>query len=65
MQGIANVRHICMYVLREKYNMGFKDIGSYFSNRDHTTVMSGVEKVKVLIQKDAELKKYIEDVLLK
>ncbi len=65
MQGIANVRHICMYVLREKYNMGLKEIGSYFSNRDHTTVMSGVEKVKVLIQKDAELKKYIEDVLLK
>ncbi len=64
-QGIANVRHICMYVLREKYNMGYKDIGSYFSNRDHTTVMSAVEKIKILIEKDKELKKYLEDVLLK
>ena len=54
-----------MYVLREKYNMGYKDIGSYFSNRDHTTVMSAVEKIQVLIEKDKELKKYIEDVLLK
>lgn len=65
MQEIANIRHICMYVLREKYHLPLKDIGSYFSNRDHTTVMNAVEKIKKSIDKDQELKKYIDEILMK
>lgn len=64
-QEISNVRHICMYILREKYNMCFKEIGTYFSNRDHTTVMSAVEKITKQIDKDDDLKKYINEILLK
>lgn len=61
----ANIRHICMYILREKYNMSYKEIGGYFSNRDHTTVMSAVEKIKKVILKDQDLNKYINEILLK
>ncbi len=65
LKEIANVRHICMYVLREKYNISLKEIGSYFSNRDHTTVMSAVEKISKSMEKDQELQKYINEILLK
>lgn len=60
LKELSNVRHICMYILRHKYNMSLADIGSYFSNRDHTTVMSAIEKVSKLIEKDSDLKDYIE-----
>lgn len=58
---LTSTRHICMYILRTKYNMSLNDIGSYFSNRDHTTVMSAIENVTKLIEKDMDLKRYIEE----
>ncbi|MGL4947899.1 MAG: chromosomal replication initiator protein DnaA [Mycoplasma sp.] len=60
-QNLTSVRHVCMYVLRKKYNMSLVEIGSQFSNRDHTTVMNAVEKVTALLEKDETLRKYIEE----
>ncbi len=59
LKNITNVRHICMYVLRVKYSMSLSDIGTYFSNRDHTTVLNAIEKVTNLIEKDEDLKQFI------
>lgn len=60
LKNITTVRHICMYILRVKYNMSLSDIGSYFSNRDHTTVLSAIEKVNKLAEKDEDLKDFLE-----
>ncbi|MGL4950909.1 MAG: chromosomal replication initiator protein DnaA [Mycoplasma sp.] len=60
-KNLTTVRHVCMYILRKKYNMSLIDIGNHFSNRDHTTVMNAVENVSKLIEKDEALKKYIEE----
>ncbi|MGL4951560.1 MAG: chromosomal replication initiator protein DnaA [Mycoplasma sp.] len=60
-KNLTTVRHVCMYILRKKYNMPLADIGSHFSNRDHTTVMNAVDNVSKLIEKDETLKKYIEE----
>lgn len=61
LKNLSNVRHICMYVLRNKCDLNLNQIGALFSNRDHTTVMNAIEKIKKLIEKDEQLKKFIND----
>lgn len=56
-------RHIVMYILRIEYGMSLKDIGSLMNNRDHTTVLNGVEKVKEQISKDTDLKAVITNIV--
>jgi chromosomal replication initiator protein len=53
------VRHVCMYVLRQKLNMPYAQIGSYFSGRDHSTIMDSIQKIENMIKKDEELKNFI------
>ena len=55
----TTARHIAMYILRVEYNFSFKEIGSLMSNRDHTTVINAVEKIKEQINKDKNLKDVI------
>ncbi|GHU33583.1 hypothetical protein FACS1894166_09380 [Bacilli bacterium] len=55
----SQARHICMYVLRNKFNMTFSQIGSYFSGRNYTTVMEGVEKIEKSLKMDEGLKNFI------
>lgn len=65
LKELTTVRHVCMYVLRTKYNMGLNEIGALFSNRDHTTVMSAINKVEKMIAKDEQLREYINNSLNK
>ena len=55
----TTARHIAMYILRVEYNFSFKEIGSLMNNRDHTTVINAVEKIKEQISKDKDLKEVI------
>jgi chromosomal replication initiator protein len=59
------VRHVCMYVLRTKFNMPFDQIGSYFNGRSHSTVIESVEKIQNKIKKDPSLKEFIENLFKK
>lgn len=47
---IAMARHISMYLIRQMLDTPYTKIGMIFGGKDHSTVMSGVEKV------DKELK---------
>lgn len=58
-------RNICMYVLRKKYSMTFNQIGSYFSNRNHSTVMDSIEKVEKILKTDHDLLNLIETIYKK
>ena len=49
---LVNARQICMYVIRElKPDTSFPTIARSFGNRDHTTVMHAVKKVRGLMDK--------------
>lgn len=39
-------RQICMFLCREMTNVPLKTIGNYIGNRDHTTIMHGIEKIE-------------------
>ena len=52
-------RQIAMYLCREIISSPYKNIGKALGNRDHTTVMHGIEKIENEIDSDENLKKTI------
>ena len=51
-----------MYLIKEIYDLPFKKIGSLFGGRDHTTVMSAVEKIGNDLKTDNELKMAVDNI---
>src|SRR5690606_24179702 len=58
-------RHIAMYLIKLKYNLAYKTIGSLFSDRDHSTVLAACEKVEKDMKLDKNLKFAIDSILKK
>ncbi|GAA5414954.1 chromosomal replication initiator protein DnaA [Ureaplasma ceti] len=56
-------RHVAMYILREVYEFQLKEIGTFLNNRDHTTVLNGVQKVKDQIVQDKDLENFINSIV--
>jgi chromosomal replication initiator protein len=57
-------RQVAMYLCREIISTPLKTIGKCLGNRDHTTVMHGIEKIVKEIESDDNLKNTI-DILIK
>ncbi|MGL4647235.1 MAG: chromosomal replication initiator protein DnaA [Mycoplasmoidaceae bacterium] len=62
-KDITFVRKICIYVLREKMDLSYAEIGTYFSNRDHSTVLEAYKSIKEQINQDEDLKKFIDSLI--
>lgn len=60
---LTTVRKICMYVLKNKLNMTLSKIGRFFQ-RDHSTVITSIKDVEKMIEKDSNLKQFIESIIL-
>ena len=60
-KDIAFARQIAMYLSREVTNISLLKIGDNFGNRDHTTVMHAIDKVKHLISTDNDVKTIVDD----
>lgn len=58
-------RQVAMYIIKTMYDLPYKKIGSYFSNRDHSTVMHSVEKITNEMQMVKDVKKDVEKLKLK
>jgi chromosomal replication initiator protein len=54
-----------MYILKTKYDLPYKKIGFLMGGRDHTTVISAVEKISLQMKQDREIKIAIETILKK
>jgi chromosomal replication initiator protein len=58
---VAHPRQIAMYLLREEAKISFPQIGEVLGGRDHSTVMSAIEKIKQQIRSgDGRLQKDID-----
>lgn len=55
-------RHIAMYLIKMKFNIPFKTIGTFFNNRDHSTVLNAVTKIEDTKKYDRELNMAIEHI---
>ncbi len=59
---IAYPRHIAMYISRVILDESYSKIGDDF-NRDHSTVMNAVKKVKKMVTEDPELQEIIKELV--
>ena len=59
-QKIALPRQVAMYLCRELAKETFQSIAEKFNKKDHTTVISAVERAKELLQTDPEVKLAID-----
>ncbi len=55
MKSIAFPRQIGMYLARKNTNHSLEEIGAYFGNRDHSTVLYAADKIEKLLKDDPEL----------
>ncbi|MDY0100687.1 MAG: chromosomal replication initiator protein DnaA [Bacilli bacterium] len=58
---IAMARHVAMYLIRTLLDISLMKIGQTFGGRDHTTVISAVEKVDKALKTDVGLQTAIND----
>ncbi len=61
-RSIAYPRQIAMYLCRKLTTRSLPQIGRYFGNRDHTTVLYAVRKLEALIESDETLRADLERV---
>lgn len=57
---VARPRQIAMFLIRKYTSMGFKEIGSLFGGRDHSTIMHACKEVERLIENDSQVKLAVE-----
>jgi chromosomal replication initiator protein len=54
-------RQVSMYLCRTLTQMPLTDIGKAFGGRDHTTVLYACDKVKDLMETEAEMRRTVEE----
>ncbi len=62
-KDITRARQIAMYLSREVTNISLLKIGDNFGNRDHTTVMHAIDKIKQLISSDEDIKSIVDNLI--
>lgn len=62
---LSFVRKICIFALRDKLLLSYSEIGSFFSNRDHSTIIESYKFIKNLLDVDINLKNFLETILNK
>lgn len=55
-RSVATARAVAMYLARELTDKSFQQIGVYFSDRDHTTVMHSCRRTAELIDTQADVR---------
>ena len=58
---IALARHLAMYLIRDMLDVSLKKIGDMFGGKDHTTVMSAIQKVDKELKTDESLQRAVEE----
>ncbi len=61
-RNTALARQIAMYEIRKLTNLSLQDIGAIFEGRDHTTVLSSIQKIERNIADDAEFAQRVKDI---
>lgn len=58
-------RHLAMYIIKQKFDLPYKTIGSLFGDRDHSTILSAVDKMDTEIKTNREVKLAYETIVKK
>ncbi|MGD9157431.1 MAG: chromosomal replication initiator protein DnaA [Desulfobacteraceae bacterium] len=55
-------RHLAMYMARNFTDLSFKEIGYFFGDRDHSTVIYSINRIKKSIKKNKEVSRDINNI---
>jgi chromosomal replication initiator protein len=61
-RAVAMARQVAMYLVRDLTSLSLPQIGRVLGDRDHTTVMYGVEKIAALFEKDDALRRQVLEI---
>lgn len=61
-RSVAFPRQIAMYLSRTETDASFPQIGAQLGDRDHTTIMHGFEKIRSLLETDANLRRELLEI---
>lgn len=56
---LAHPRQVAMYLIRKRCQSSFVRVGLLLGNRDHTTVIFGVNRIRAMLAIDGELVKRV------
>lgn len=59
---LVHARHIAMYLLREDAHRPLSEVGKILGNRDHSTVLHGLNKLQDSYYADQQLRRDIEEI---
>ncbi|MFQ5686761.1 MAG: chromosomal replication initiator protein DnaA [Candidatus Scalindua sp.] len=62
-KNVALARQICMYITKELTESSYQEIGRYFGNKRHTTVIFAINKIKEKMKSSVEFKSYTENLV--
>ncbi len=60
---ISTARQVAIYVVNQVTGLSYSNIGQEFGNRDHSTIVYAISKVKSSIKKDPSFKGMVEDMI--
>lgn len=55
-------RQIIMFLVHEQCKLPFEKIGQILGGRDHTTIMHGVEKIRLAVNRDREIQRIVMEI---
>lgn len=61
-KNIALARHISIYLTRTLTNLSLNDIGAYYEDRDHSTILFSVRKIENNLETDREIAGIVRDI---
>lgn len=62
-KNVALARQICMYLTKELTESSYQEIGKYFANKRHTTVIFAINKIKEKMKSSDEFRSYTENLV--
>ncbi|MGV2392618.1 UNVERIFIED_CONTAM: hypothetical protein O8I53_06420 [Campylobacter lari] len=45
-KDVVLARHIAIFLIREQLNVSLEQIGKFFGNRDHSTIINAIKKIE-------------------
>jgi chromosomal replication initiator protein len=58
----VSARQVAMYLIRSMTNLSSDDIGKFFGNRDHSTVLYSIEKVEKQMKSNAAFSETVKEI---
>jgi chromosomal replication initiator protein len=59
---VALPRQIAMYLIRKYTGLGFKEIGSFFGGKDHSTILHACDKIEKGLDSDKSIRESVESI---